>query len=48
MTAGELRAELGTAIHGLKLAIKQIEQLGGDASIQREVVQEISKARWAE
>lgn len=42
-----LQAELGTAIHALNLAIQQIERLGGDASIQREVVAELMSVRWA-
>ena len=41
------KAALGHCIHGLNLAARRLDDLGGDGSQFRELASEASVARWA-
>lgn len=47
MDAATVRGVLGEALHGLNLAAKQIDALGGDSSVVREVAAVVEPVRYA-
>lgn len=41
------KAKLGECIHGLNLAARGLDQLGGDGSLYRELADDAKALRWA-
>tara|TARA_R100001086_G_scaffold180400_8_gene100219 strand:- start:2353 stop:2502 length:150 start_codon:yes stop_codon:yes gene_type:complete len=41
------KAMLGECIYALNLAVRQIDNLGGDSTLQREAVERAGAIRWS-